>query len=114
MGVARNNNFMTREDQLLVTVEAGRVVRGGSVAVRLAGWGRHRPQRWRGGCPLCYECVSDFSRRLAGFRGLQEARDDTAAALRFASVLHAVSRSCEVGELRLRRRTAALGGRWTQ
>ena len=40
-----------------------------------------RPQRWRGGCPLCYECVSDFSRRLAGFRGLQEARDDTAAAL---------------------------------
>ena len=35
------------------------------------------------GCPLCYECVSDFSRRLAGFRGLQEARDDTAAALWF-------------------------------
>ena len=84
MGVARNNNFMTREDQLLVTVEAGRVVRGGSVAVRLAGWGRHRPQRWRGGCPLCYECVSDFSRNFAGFRGLQEARDDAAAALRRA------------------------------
>ena len=27
------------------------------------------------------ECVSDFSRRRAGFRGLQEARDGTAAAL---------------------------------
>ena len=82
MGVARNNNFMTHEDQLLVAVEAGRVVRGGSVPVRLAGGRRHRPQRWRSGCPLCYECVSDFSRNFAGFRGLQEARDDAAAALR--------------------------------
>ena len=81
MGITRNNNFMTHEDQLLVAVEAGRVVRGARVPVRLAGGRRHRPQRWRGGCPLCFECVSDFSRRLAGFRGLQEARDDTAAAL---------------------------------
>jgi hypothetical protein len=81
MGVAGDNDFMTHEDQLLVAVEAGRVVRGGSVSVRLAGGRRHRPQRWCGGCPLCFECVSDFSRRLAGFRGLQEARDDTAAAL---------------------------------
>ena len=82
MGVARHNDLVAHEDQLLVAVEAGRVVRGGSVPVRLAGGRRHRPQRWRGGCPLCYDCVSDFSRRLAGFRGLQEARDDTAAALR--------------------------------
>ena len=41
MGVARHNNFMTHEDQLLVAVEAGRVVRGRSVPVRLAGGRRH-------------------------------------------------------------------------
>jgi hypothetical protein len=82
MGVARHNNLVAHEDQLLVAVEAGRVVRGARVPVRLAGGRRHRPQRWRMGCLLCSECVSDFSRRLAGFRGLQEARDDTAAALR--------------------------------
>ena len=82
MGVARHNNLVAHEDQLLVAVEAGRVVGGARVSVRLAGGRRHRPQRWRSGCPLCYECVSDFSRNFAGFRGLQEARDDAAAALR--------------------------------
>ena len=41
MGVAGDNNFMTHEDQLLVAVEAGRVVRGARVAVRLAGGRRH-------------------------------------------------------------------------
>ena len=51
MGVAGDNNFMTHEDQLLVAVEAGRVVRGRSVPVRLAGGRRHRPQRWRSGLP---------------------------------------------------------------
>jgi hypothetical protein len=51
MGVARHNYLVTHEDQLLVAVEAGRVVRGGSVPVRLAGGRRHRPQRWRRGCP---------------------------------------------------------------
>ena len=51
MGVARHNNFMTHEDQLLVAVEAGRVVRRARVPVRLAGGRRHRPQRWRRGCP---------------------------------------------------------------
>ena len=63
MGVARHTDLVAHEDQLLVAVEAGRVVRGGSVSVRLAGGRRHRPQRWCGGCPLCFECVSDFSRR---------------------------------------------------
>ena len=39
--VARHNDLVAHEDQLLVAVEAGRVVRGGSVSVRLAGWGSH-------------------------------------------------------------------------
>ncbi len=39
--VARLNDLVAHEDQLLVAVEAGRVVRGGSVSVRLAGWGSH-------------------------------------------------------------------------
>ena len=79
--VARHNDLVAHEDQLLVAVEAGRVVRGGSVSIGLA-WGRrHRPQRWRGGCPTGATTVY-FSRRRAGLlRGLQEARDDTAAAL---------------------------------
>ena len=49
MGVAGDNNFMTHEDQLLVAVEAGRVVRGARVAVRLAGGRRHSPaaMAWR-------------------------------------------------------------------
>ena len=51
MGVTRNNNFMTHEDQLLVAVEAGRVVGGARVSVRLAGGRRHRPQRWRNRLP---------------------------------------------------------------
>ena len=51
MGVAGDNNFMTHEDQLLVAVEAGRVVRGARVSIRLAGGRRHRPQRWRSGLP---------------------------------------------------------------
>ena len=41
MGVAGDNNFMTHEDQLLVAVEAGRVVRGARVSIRLAGGRRH-------------------------------------------------------------------------
>ena len=41
MGVAGDNDFMTHEDQLLVAVEAGRVVRGARVPVRLAGGRRH-------------------------------------------------------------------------
>ena len=69
VGVARHNDLVAHEDQLLVAVEAGRVVRGGSVPVGLAGWGGHRPQRWRGGCPLCCECVGDFSRRRAASLG---------------------------------------------
>ena len=79
--VARHDDLVAHEDQLLVAVEAGRVVRGGSVSIGLA-WGRrHRPQRWRGGCPTGATTVY-FSRRRAGLlRGLQEARDDTAAAL---------------------------------
>ena len=110
MGVAGDNNFMTHEDQLLVAVEAGRVVRGARVPVRLAGWRRHRPQRWRSDCPLCYECVSDFSRRRAASVGCRR-RVTTQRPRCGSSVLHAVK---EVGKLRLRRRTAALGERWTQ
>ena len=41
MGVARHNNLVAHEDQLLVAVEAGRVVRGARVSVRLAGGRRH-------------------------------------------------------------------------
>ena len=41
MGVAGDNNLVAHEDQLLVAVEAGRVVRRGSVSIGLAGWGGH-------------------------------------------------------------------------
>ena len=113
MGVARNNNFMTREDQLLVAVEAGRVVRGGSVPVRLAGGRRHRPQRWRGGCPERDEGGSDFSRRLAASVGSR--RRVTTQRPRCAKGMKNGSRDDDkVRELRPRRRTAALGERWTQ
>ena len=41
MGVAGDNNFMTHEDQLLVAVEAGRVVGSARVSIGLAGGRRH-------------------------------------------------------------------------
>ena len=41
MGVARHNDLVAHEDQLLVAVEAGRVVRRARVSIGLAGWGSH-------------------------------------------------------------------------
>ena len=51
MRVARDDNFMTHEDQLLVAVEAGRVVRGARVPARLAGGRRHSPAAMAEGLP---------------------------------------------------------------
>ena len=51
MGVARHNNLVAHEDQLLVAVEAGRVVRGARVSIRLAGGRRHSPAAMAEGLP---------------------------------------------------------------
>ena len=82
VGVARHNDLVAHEDQLLVAVEAGRVVRGGSVPVGLAGWGGHLYARSGGvRLPPVARDASGSKGLCDGVRGLQEARDDTAAAL---------------------------------
>ena len=110
MGVARHNNLVAHEDQLLVAVEAGRVVGGARVSVRLAGGRRHRPQRWRRGCPTGAMSVC---RSHGGWRASVGCR------MRVTTQRPRVQRTQKrvlrrQFELRLRRRTAALGGRWTQ